>query len=106
MGNTDWGAGILKRSSYLPHFLKADAAESSLKVGSFPETEMPHLPSHGCLIRGGVTGLLSLDIHHLSPAASMTLFTVHHFDEPTGDTNASPTCKMNLLVKMPALLIK
>jgi hypothetical protein len=55
--------------------------------------------------QGWMTGLLPLDIHCLSPAASMTLFTVHHFDEPTGATNASPPCKMNLLVKISALLI-
>jgi hypothetical protein len=56
--------------------------------------------------QGWMIGLLPLDIHHLSPAASMTVFTVHHFDEPTGATIASPTCKMNLLVKISDLLIR
>jgi hypothetical protein len=32
-----------------------------------------------------MTGLIfPKDIHHLSPAASMNLLTVHHFDEPRG----------------------
>jgi hypothetical protein len=31
---------------------------------------------------------------------------VHHFDEPTGAANPSPTGKMNLLVKLTGLLIR
>jgi hypothetical protein len=54
-------------------------------------------------IKDGMTGLLPLDIHHLSLAASMTLFTVHNFDEPTEDKNPSPTRKMSLLMEMLAV---
>jgi hypothetical protein len=81
LGNTHWGRGILKRSSYLPLIVKPDAAESSPKVVSFPEKGNAASTQPWTYIRDGMIGLLSLDIHHLSPAASMTLFTVHHFNE-------------------------
>jgi hypothetical protein len=90
----------------LPLILNADAAESSLKVVTFPEKGKPASAKPWMNIRDEMTRFLPLDIHHLSHAASMTLFTVHQFDKPTGATNASPTCKMNGLVKISFLLLK
>jgi hypothetical protein len=69
-------------------------------VFSFSEKEQA-ASAHSCMyIRNGMTGLLLMGIHHLSSAASITLFTVHHFEESTGDINASPRCNMSLLVKI------
>jgi hypothetical protein len=92
--------------SYFSLILKADAADSSVKAVSFPEEEKVIPAQQWTYVWNGTTGLLPLDIHHLSPAASMTLFIVHHLHEATGAKNASPRCKMNLLVKISGLLIR